>query len=156
MEIGAMRGQEGKRAGAGRKARRGRLHGRVPAARGSGRARCERQRAKAAAGQNQRPGAAAMVCSFGATRVGMLLERVRLHLRTQRFLALRRGDAVWEASCDYAGLAIGQLASRLRPEALERRLEKTGATGGAGAKAARRLLWRPGGSSRVAAPRPPR
>jgi hypothetical protein len=58
-----------------------------------------------------------LVCSFGATRVGVLLERLRLHLGTQRFLAARRGDRLWEASCDYAVLAVGRLAARMRPEA---------------------------------------
>jgi hypothetical protein len=55
--------------------------------------------------------------SFGATRVGVLLERMRLHLGTQRFLAERRGDRIWEASCDYAALSLERLGARLRPEA---------------------------------------
>ena len=52
-------------------------------------------------------------CAFGATRVGPLLERLRLHLATDRFLARRRHDLVWEAGCDYAGLALARLASQL-------------------------------------------
>jgi hypothetical protein len=32
------------------------------------------------------------ICSFGATRVGPMIERVRLHVTTDRFLANRRGD----------------------------------------------------------------
>jgi hypothetical protein len=61
--------------------------------------------------------ACGVTCSFGATRVGVLLERMRLHLSTQRFLAERRGDGIWEASCDYAALSLERLGARLRPEA---------------------------------------
>jgi len=57
-----------------------------------------------------------MTISFGATRVGALIGRVRLHVTTQRFLAARRGDNIWEASCDYAALALDRLSARLRPE----------------------------------------
>ena len=60
----------------------------------------------------ENPGVA---CWFGATSVGVLLERMRLHLGTQRFLAARRGDRIWEASCDYAALSLERLESRLRP-----------------------------------------
>ena len=60
---------------------------------------------------------AAMVFSFGATCVGVLLERMRRHLGTQRFLAARRGDRMWEVSCDYAALSLEHLGTRLRPEA---------------------------------------
>jgi hypothetical protein len=63
-----------------------------------------------------------MVCSFGATRVGMLLERLRLHLTTQRFLAARRGDGVWEASCDYAALSVGRLIAKMKPGIMDFRL----------------------------------
>ena len=56
-----------------------------------------------------------VACWFGATCVGVLLERMRLHLGTQRFLAERRGDRMWEASCDYAALSLQRLESRLRP-----------------------------------------
>jgi len=56
-----------------------------------------------------------VACWFGATCVGVLLERMRLHLGTQRFLAARRGDRMWEASCDYAALSLERLESRLRP-----------------------------------------
>src|SRR5437868_442431 len=41
------------------------------------------------------------VC-VGATRVGALLTRLRLHLTTSRFLAAHRHDMVWEAGCEYA------------------------------------------------------
>jgi len=64
-------------------------------------------------------GDAELHCSFGATRVRTLLARVRLHLATDRFLAERRRDAVWEAACDYAALAVGRIESRLRPTALD-------------------------------------
>jgi hypothetical protein len=69
--------------------------------------------------------AAEMHCSFGATRVGPLLARVRLHLSTERFLAERRRDAVWEAGCDYAALALLRLESRLRFAARETALRAT-------------------------------
>jgi hypothetical protein len=59
---------------------------------------------------------AELVCSFGAIPVGTLLERLRLHLGTQRFLAARRDDRLWEASCNYAALTVTRLAARLRPE----------------------------------------
>ena len=63
-----------------------------------------------------------VACSFGATCVGTLLERMRLHLGTQRFLAERRGDWLWEASCDYAALALERMGSRLRPGMFEQPL----------------------------------
>jgi hypothetical protein len=56
-----------------------------------------------------------VACWFGATCVGVLLERMRLHLGTQRFLAARRGDRAWEASCDYAALSLERLGSQMRP-----------------------------------------
>ena len=40
------------------------------------------------------PEKAPMRCSFGATRAGALLGRLRLHLQTERFLAVRRDDAI--------------------------------------------------------------
>ena len=52
------------------------------------------------------------VCSFGATRVGPMIERVRLHVTTDRFLAGRRGDKMWEAACDYAVLSLARLESK--------------------------------------------
>ena len=52
---------------------------------------------------------------FGTKRVGVLLERLRLHLQTDRFLAERRRDPIWEVGCDYAMLALGRLSSRLSP-----------------------------------------
>jgi hypothetical protein len=79
------------------------------------------------------------VCSFGATRVGSMIERVRLHVTTDRFLAGLRGDKMWEAACDYAALALARLGSRLPPEVLAEWIR-----GPAGA-------WRPatGGSART-------
>lgn len=47
-----------------------------------------------------------------------MIERVRLHVTTDRFLASRRGDKMWEAACDYAALALTRLESRLRPTLL--------------------------------------
>jgi hypothetical protein len=66
-------------------------------------------------------------CSFGATRVGGFLDRLRLHLATQRFLAERRHDLLWEAGCDYAGLALERLCSRMRPSALAARTVRASA-----------------------------
>jgi len=63
--------------------------------------------------------------SCGATCAGALLGRLRLHLITQRFLAGRRGDRMWEASCDYAALSLEQLAARMRPGMLEQPLIRT-------------------------------
>jgi hypothetical protein len=42
-----------------------------------------------------------------------MLERLRLHVATDRFLAERRGDWAWEAACDYAALALA--AARVTP-----------------------------------------
>jgi hypothetical protein len=67
------------------------------------------------------------VCSFGATRVGPFIERLRLHVTTDRFLAARRGDKMWEAACDYAALALTRLALRLRPTVLAEWICATGA-----------------------------
>ena len=60
------------------------------------------------------------VCSFGATRVGALIERVRLHVATDRFLAQHRGDAMWAAACASAAVALVQLRSRLGRSVLAR------------------------------------
>ena len=59
------------------------------------------------------PSGAGPEIGFGTKRVGVLLDRLRLHLQTDRFLAERRRDPVWEVACDYAVLALGRLASRL-------------------------------------------
>jgi hypothetical protein len=47
---------------------------------------------------------------------------MRLHLATQRFLAERRGDRIWEASCDYAALSLERIGARLRPGMFEQPL----------------------------------
>lgn len=52
-------------------------------------------------------------CIFGATRVGALLGRLRLHLQTERFLAAHRGDALWEAGCTGAAAALTDIATTL-------------------------------------------
>ena len=52
-------------------------------------------------------------CVFGAVRVGALLGRVRLHLQTDRFLAVHRGDALWEEACRSAGLALAEIVARM-------------------------------------------
>jgi hypothetical protein len=94
-----------------------------------------RGRARVNAGiarERKRTPADKCVCSFGATRVGPMIERVRLHVTTDRFLAGRRGDKVWEAACDYAVLALARLESRLRPTVLA---EWICATAGAGRRA---------------------
>ena len=54
-----------------------------------------------------------MRCAFGAVRVGALLGRVRLHLQTDRFLAVHRGDAPWEEACREAGLALAEIVARM-------------------------------------------
>ncbi len=82
------------------------------------RARTLRPR-KTAVGMMNAPAALApgelrtITCGFGATRVGNLLDRLRLHLATDRFLARHRRDLVWEAGCDYAAMALERLESQL-------------------------------------------
>jgi hypothetical protein len=56
--------------------------------------------------------------AFGATRVGTLLSRLQMHLRTARFLAELRQDAMWEAGCDDAAMAMEQLESEMSPNSL--------------------------------------
>jgi len=52
-------------------------------------------------------------CAFGAVRVGALLGRLRLHLQTDRFLAVHRGDAAWDAGCLQAALALAEVVSAM-------------------------------------------
>jgi hypothetical protein len=52
-------------------------------------------------------------CVFGATRVGALLGRLRLHLQTDRFLASHRRDEVWEAGCGDATDAVERLITQM-------------------------------------------
>ena len=54
-----------------------------------------------------------MRCGFGATRTGALLGRLRLHLQTERFLAAHRGDAIWEAGCLGAALALADVVAAM-------------------------------------------
>lgn len=60
-----------------------------------------------------------MRCAFGATRAGALLGRVRLHLQTERFLAVRRDDAIWEAGCLLASIALGNLVAELSEDEMK-------------------------------------
>jgi hypothetical protein len=57
-----------------------------------------------------------MRCGFGAVRVGALLGRLRLHLQTERFLAVHRGDILWERGCVGGALALAVIAAGM-PEA---------------------------------------
>jgi hypothetical protein len=52
-------------------------------------------------------------CGFGAVRVGPLLGRLRLHLQTERFLAVHRGDFVWQEGCAAASLALNEIVAGL-------------------------------------------
>jgi len=65
-------------------------------------------------------GGVSTACHFGARRVGTLLDRLRLHLATQRFLARRRGDLIWEAGCDYGAMTLSRLESQLSLTRLQR------------------------------------
>lgn len=108
--------------------------------------RCRRVRPGARAGHDRtRMATDQCVCSFGATRVGPMIERVRLHVTTDRFLAGRRGDKMWEAACDYAALALARLESRLRPTVLA---EWICATAGAGRSATSGPVRRAAGGRR--------
>ena len=69
-------------------------------------------RGTAAARETTQPPANEVRCSFGATRVGALLARLRLHLATDRFLAELRRDAVWEDSWRLIGTPI-EFAARM-------------------------------------------
>ena len=60
-----------------------------------------------------------MRCAFGATRAGGLLGRLRLHLQTERFLAVRRDDAMWEAACLLASVALGDLVAALSEDEMQ-------------------------------------
>jgi hypothetical protein len=60
-----------------------------------------------------------MRCGFGAVRVGALLGRVRLHLQTERFLAVHRGDILWERGCVGGALALAVIAAGMQEEELD-------------------------------------
>ena len=65
-----------------------------------------------------------MRCAFGATRAGALLGRLRLHLQTERFLAVRRDDAMWEADCLLASVALGDLVAGLSEDEMQAPLSR--------------------------------
>ena len=65
-----------------------------------------------------------MRCAFGATRAGALLGRVRLHLQTERFLAVRRDDAIWEAACLVASVALGEMVAGLSEDEMQASLSR--------------------------------
>lgn len=58
-------------------------------------------------------------CGFGAVRVGALLGRLRLHLQTDRFLAVHRGDTIWERGCVGAALALAVIAAGMHEGELD-------------------------------------
>jgi hypothetical protein len=60
-----------------------------------------------------------MRCGFGAVRVGALLRRVRLHLQTERFLAVHRGDILWERGCVGAALTLAVIAAGMQETELD-------------------------------------
>jgi hypothetical protein len=60
-----------------------------------------------------------MRCGFGAVRVGALLGRLRLHLQTERFLAVHRDDILWERGCVGAALALAVIAAGMQEEELD-------------------------------------
>lgn len=60
-----------------------------------------------------------MRCGFGAVRVGALLGRLRLHLQTERFLAVHRGDILWERGCVGGALALAVIAAGMKEAELD-------------------------------------
>jgi hypothetical protein len=58
-------------------------------------------------------------CGFGAVRVGALLGRLRLHLQTDRFLAVHRGDALWEEGCLAAAFALADVVAGMQEPELD-------------------------------------
>lgn len=60
-----------------------------------------------------------MRCGFGAVRVGALLGRLRLHLQTERFLAVHRGDTMWERGCLGAALALAVMVTGMQEAELD-------------------------------------
>jgi hypothetical protein len=61
---------------------------------------------------------------FGAVRVGALLGRLRLHLQTERFLAVHRGDTIWERACLGAALALAVMVAGMQEEELDASLPR--------------------------------
>jgi hypothetical protein len=66
-------------------------------------------------------------CGFGAVRVGALLGRLRLHLQTERFLAVHRNDALWEAGCLQASRALAEIVAGIGEEEMSAPLAPLGA-----------------------------
>jgi hypothetical protein len=60
-----------------------------------------------------------MRCGFGAVRVGALLGRLRLHLQTERFLAVHRGDTMWERGCLGAALGLAVMVAGMQDAQLD-------------------------------------
>ena len=65
-------------------------------------------------------------CGFGAVRVGALLARLRLHLQTDRFLAVHRGDTMWETGCMAAALALADVVAGMQQAELDTLLAPQG------------------------------
>lgn len=68
-------------------------------------------------------------CGFGAVRVGALLGRLRLHLQTERFLAVHRGDTIWERACLGAALALAVMIAGMQEAELDAALSPQRALG---------------------------
>jgi len=81
---------------------------------------------QAAAGVPEKP---PMRCAFGATRAGALLGRLRLHLQTERFLAVRRDDAIWEAGCVAASVALGEMVAMMSESEMQTPLPRQAQAG---------------------------
>jgi hypothetical protein len=88
---------------------------------GGGRAAANQAATEAAAQISEKP---PMRCAFGATRAGGLLGRLRLHLQTERFLAVRRDDAMWEAACLVASVALGEMVAALSEDEMQAPLSR--------------------------------
>jgi hypothetical protein len=58
-------------------------------------------------------------CGFGAVRVGALIGRLRLHLQTDRFLAVHRCDTLWEQGCVAAALVLADVVASMREAQLD-------------------------------------
>jgi hypothetical protein len=115
------------------------------------------QRGSVRNGHIEVPAREPMRCGFGAVRVGALLGRVRLHLQTDRFLAVHRGDAVWAAGCLQAAVALGEIVSRMHEGEMDEALPTSlGAASSRSVRALRRtttpkLRGREGGAALAAA-----
>lgn len=66
-----------------------------------------------------------MRCGFGAVRVGALLGRLRLHLQTERFLAVHRVDTMWERGCLGAALALAVMVAGMQEAELDAALSSS-------------------------------